>query len=144
LELKNLLEFFLIDSPAHPGEYFPRASGMRFRYDKSRPAFDAVTAIELGDLDRGYNAIDMSGADGRLYSLTCPFYVGLVLVAIPKYSKGKLSLVPKNKDGQPLKSKVEALDDPRSSTAQMMGPQGKMDQSSIATRNGDSALHEIK
>src|SRR6185369_12979634 len=25
-ELKHLLEFFLIDSPAHPGEYFPRCS----------------------------------------------------------------------------------------------------------------------
>jgi 5'-nucleotidase len=143
-ELKNLFEFFLVDSPAHPGEYFPRTSGLRFRYDKSRLVFDAVTSIELGDLDRGYHAIDMSGADGRLYSLTCPFYVGLVLVAIPKYSKGKLSLVPKNKDGQPLKSRIEALDDPRSSTAQMMGPQGKMDQASVATRNGDSAVHEIK
>lgn len=143
-ELKNLLEFFLVDSPAHPGEYFPRASGMRFRYDKSRPAFDAVTAIELGDLDRGYNAIDMSGADGRLYSLTCPFYVGLVLVAIPKYTKGKLSLVPKNKDGQPLKSRIEALDEPRASTAQMMGPPGKVDHGSVAIREGNSAVHEIK
>ena len=53
-ELKNLLEFFLVDNPAHPGEYFPRASGMRFRYDPSRPKFDVVTAIEIGDLDRGY------------------------------------------------------------------------------------------
>jgi 5'-nucleotidase len=34
-ELKNLLEFFLVDNPAHPGEYFPRASGMRFHYDPS-------------------------------------------------------------------------------------------------------------
>ena len=47
-ELKNLLEFFLVDNPAHPGEYFPRASGMRFRYDPSRPQFDVVTAIETG------------------------------------------------------------------------------------------------
>src|SRR5450631_853563 len=51
-ELKNILEFFLVDSPAHPGEYFPRASGMRFRYDPSRPQFDVVTAIEMGDIDR--------------------------------------------------------------------------------------------
>ena len=35
-ELKNLLEFFLVDNPVHPGEYFPRASGMRFRYDPVR------------------------------------------------------------------------------------------------------------
>ena len=98
-ELKNLLEFFLVDNPAHPGEYFPRASGMRFRYDLSRPKFDVVTAIELGDLDRGYRAIDITGKDERLYSLTCPLMLGTILVAIPKYTKGKLPLVPKNKDG---------------------------------------------
>jgi 5'-nucleotidase / UDP-sugar diphosphatase len=51
-DLKHLLEFFLIDNPVHPGELFPRASGMRFRYDPSRPQFDVVTAIEIGDIDR--------------------------------------------------------------------------------------------
>ena len=30
------------DNPTHPGEYFPRASGMRFRYDLARPKFDAA------------------------------------------------------------------------------------------------------
>jgi 5'-nucleotidase len=65
-ELKHLLEFLLVENPAHPGEYFPRASGMRFRYDPSRPTFDVVTAIEIGDLDRGYSAIDISGQDARL------------------------------------------------------------------------------
>ena len=98
-DLKNILEFFLVDSPAHPGEYFPRASGMRFRYDPSRPKFDVVTAIEMGDIDRGYRAIDISGKDERLYSLTCPLMLGLIIVAIPKYTKGKLALVPKNKTG---------------------------------------------
>ena len=69
LELKNMLEFFLIDNPAHPGEYFPRTSGLRLTYDPSRPKFDVVTGIELGDLDRGYSAIDISGQDATLYSL---------------------------------------------------------------------------
>ena len=127
-ELKHLLEFFLVDNPAHPGEYFPRASGMRFRYDPSRPKFDVVTAIEVGDLDRGYRAIDITGKDERLYSLTCPLMVGQIVVAIPKYTKGKLALVPKNKDGQPLKSKVEALDDPRDDTPDLLPPAGTMDQ----------------
>ncbi len=71
------------DNPAHPGEYFPRTSGMRFRYDSSRPKFDVVTAIEIGDLDNGYRAIDISGKDERLYSLTCPLMVGTILVGIP-------------------------------------------------------------
>ena len=138
-ELKNLLEFFLVDNPAHPGEYFPRSSGMRFRYDLSRPRFDVVTAIEIGDLDRGYRAIDISGKDNHLYSLTCPLMLGTILVGIPKYTKGKLPLVPKNKEGKPLESRVEALDDPRNSTANLLPPPGTVDQRSIATGGGEQA-----
>jgi 5'-nucleotidase / UDP-sugar diphosphatase len=143
-ELKNLLEFLLVDNPAHPGEFFPRSSGMRFRYDPSRPKFDAVTAIELGDLDRGYRAIDITGKDERLYSLTCPLMVGQFIVAIPKFTEGKLVLVPKNKAGQPLKSKTEALDDPRSSTPDLLPPPGTLDESSVATGTGKDAVREIK
>ena len=143
-ELKHLLEFLLVDNPAHPGEYFPRASGMRFRYDPSRPKFDIVTAIELGALDRGYRAIHITGKDERLYSLTCPLYLGQILVAIPKYTKGKLPLVAKNKDGQPLKSKVEALDDPRDDTPDLLPPAGTTDQASVATGTGKAAGREIK
>ena len=143
LELKNLLEFMLVDNPAHPGEYFPRASGMRFRYDASRPMFDVVTAIEIGDLDRGYRAIDITGNDGRLYSLTCPLYLGVIVVAIPKYTKGKLALVPKNKEGQPLTSRVEALDDPRdNNTPYLLPPPGTVDKGSVAT--GADTAREIK
>lgn len=144
LELKHMLEFLLVDNPAHPGEYFPRASGMRFHYDMSRSTFDAVTFIELGDLDRGYSAIDISGKDGRLYSLTCPLYLGIILVAIPKYTKGKLPLSPKNKDGQPLKSRVEALDDPRLDTPDLLPPPGTTDSSSIAMEAGNNPGREIK
>jgi 5'-nucleotidase / UDP-sugar diphosphatase len=144
LELKNLLEFFLVDNPAHPGEYFPRTSGMRFRYNPSRPKFDVVTAIEMGDLDRGYRAIDISGKDERLYSLTCSLYVGLILAAIPKYTKGKLPLVPKNKNGQPLKSRIEALDDPRHSTPDLLPPAGTVDRRSIDAEAGKGAALEIK
>jgi 5'-nucleotidase len=144
LELKNLIEFFLVDNPAHPGEYFPRTSGMRFRYDKSRPMFNVVTAIELGDLDRGYKAIDISGKDQRLYSLTCPLMLGTILVGIPKYTKGKLPLLAKNKAGAPLTSRVDALDAPRSSTAHLMAPPGTVDKSSVATGAGTGVVQEIK
>lgn len=143
-DLKNLLEFFLVDNAAHPGEYFPRTSGMRFRYDKSRPTFDVVTAIELGDLDRGYKAIDISGKDARLYSLTCPLMLGVILVAIPKYTKGKLALVAKNKDGKQLTSRVEALDAPRENSGYLLAPAGTVDKNSVATGSGSGATREIK
>jgi 5'-nucleotidase/UDP-sugar diphosphatase len=143
-DLKALLEFFLIDSAAHPGEYFPRASGLRFHYDLSRPQFDVVTAIELGDLDRGYRAIDISAADPQLYSLSCPLMLGMIITAIPKYTKGKLALVAKNRQGQPLTSKVDALDDPRQSTAHLLAPKGMLDASSVATGTEGGAVREIK
>jgi 5'-nucleotidase len=149
-DLKALLEFFLVDSPAHPGEYFPRASGLRFHYDLSRPTFDVVTAIELGDLDSGYRAIDTSGQDQRLYSLSCPLMLGMIITAIPKYTKGKLAPVAKNRQGQPLTSKVDALDDPRHSTAHLLAPRGTLDASSVATGagegtgTGNGAVREVK
>jgi 5'-nucleotidase/UDP-sugar diphosphatase len=133
-----------VDNPTHPGEFFPRASGMRFRYDLSRPKFDAVTAIELGDIDRGYKAIDISGKSERLYSLTCPLMVGQYIVAIPKFTKGQLQIVAKNRKGQPLKSKVEALEDPRSNTPDLLSPTGKTDRKSIATGGKSKAAKEIK
>ena len=143
-ELKNVLEFMLVDNPAHPGEYFPRASGMRFQYDPSRPKFDVVTAVEMGDLDRGYRAIDISGKDEQLYSLTCPLYLGQIIVAIPKYTKGELALVPKNKEGQPLKSKVEALDLPRDNSPYLLPPPGRLDAGSVARLEKKGALAEVK
>lgn len=143
-ELKNLLEFLLVDNPTHPGEYFPRSSGMRFRYDPSRPMFDVVTAIEVGDVDRGYRAIDISGKDRSLYSLSCPLYLGLIIAAIPKFTKGKLALEPKKKDGQPLKSKVDALDDLRGDTPYLLPPPGKLDSNEVATGTGAHGVREIK
>ena len=144
-ELKHILEFLLVDNPAHPGETIPRTSGMRYRYDPSRPKFDAVTAIELGDLDRGYRAIDITEQDGRLYSVSCPLYLGLIVVAIPKYTKGLLALVPKDKDGKPLGSRVEALDAPRDAqTPYLLPPEGTLDKASVAAGVGKNGAREIK
>jgi 5'-nucleotidase len=143
-ELKHLLEFLLVDNPAQPGQFFPRTSGMRFRYDPLRPQFDVVTAIEMGDFDRGYQTIDISGKDTRLYSLTCPLYFAVIAVAIPKYTKGKLTLVPKNKEGQPLKSKVEALTELASETPDLLPPAGVIDRESFATLPEKFAAREIK
>jgi 5'-nucleotidase len=143
-ELRNVLEFLLVDNPTHPGEYFPRASGMRFSYDPSRPKFDVVTAIELGDLDRGYHAIDITGEDERLYSLTCPLYLGVIIVAIPKHTKGQLPLVPKNREGRPLASRIEALDAPSDNSGYLLPPPGAVDKGSVATSTEPGAVREVK
>jgi 5'-nucleotidase len=141
-EIKNILEFLLPDNPAHPGEYFPRSSGMKFTYDMTRPKFDMVTAIELGDYDHGYKMIDITGSDQKLYSLTCPLYLGIIIVAIPDYTKGLLAIVPKNAKGEPLKSRVEALDTPDNDNPYILPPPGKVDENEIALKA--NTVTEIK
>ena len=64
-DLKSLMEFFLVDSPTLPGQYFPRVSGLRVYYDKSRPPYDQVTEIQLGDLESGYRGIDLTSTGRR-------------------------------------------------------------------------------
>ena len=88
--------------------------------------------------------IDIAGKDERLYSPHLPLMLGTFLTAIPKFTKGKLALVPKNKDGQPLTSRLEALEDPRNSTANLLAPPGTVDRSSVATGTGKDADREIK
>jgi 5'-nucleotidase len=82
---------------------------MRFTYDPARPRLDQVTEIAVGDIDRGYVPIDITGADPRLYGVTSPLFFPLMVAAIPKLTQGALDLVPKNGQGQPLQSRVEAV-----------------------------------
>lgn len=139
-ELKNLLEFFLMDDPNHPGEYFPRVSGLRFRYDPSRPRFNQVVSLELGSLAGGYEPLDLNS--DRLLSFSTSLYAGLVVAAIPKLSQGALALQPKLADGSPLTSRTDAIADPRFSTGPYVLPVGvSLDRSSTAL---DAARREIK
>ncbi|MFQ6538043.1 MULTISPECIES: bifunctional metallophosphatase/5'-nucleotidase [Aphanothece] len=139
-ELKNLLEFFLVDDPNHPGEYFPRVSGLRFTYDPGRPRFDQVVGLELGDLQRGYRPLDLASAD--LLSFSTSLYVGVIVAAIPRLSKGALSLQPKLADGSPLTNRTEAIADPRASSGPYVLPAGaSLDRASTAL---DAAQREIK
>jgi 5'-nucleotidase len=70
--------------------------------------------------------------------------LGLIVAAIPKYTKGRLALVPKNRNGAPLTSKVEALDDPRGSTPELLPPKGTTDRGSVVTAAETNAVREIK
>ena len=123
-EIKNVLEFCLSGSPARPGDYFPRASGLRFTYDPARPKFDMVTEVALGDLDRGYSAIDITGADSQIYGITSPLFFAMLLIAIPKFTDGRLTLVAKDKQGKPLQSRVAAIAVPLLETPDLLPQAG--------------------
>ncbi len=125
-EIKNCLEFLLIGNPNLPGQYFPRVSGIRFRYDPTRPKFDSVTQIDLGDLASGYRTIDLSDTSTTLYSVACNLYFGLMIMSISR--KAGVSFVPKRKDGTPLQSRVEALPEAPQSGPYLLPPKGAIEQ----------------
>ena len=144
-ELKNILEFCLAGSPARPGDYFPRASGLHFTYDPKRPTFDQVTAIAIGDMDRGYTPIDMSGAEKQIYGVTAPLFFALLIVAIPKFTNGKLKLTAKDSAGKPLASRVAAVAVPIRATPDLLPEAGTaIDARDIAARATGGAALEIK
>jgi 5'-nucleotidase len=145
-EIKNCLEFFLPGNPNLPGQYYPRVSGMRFRYDLSRPRYDAVTEIAVGDLTRGYRTIDVSETASELYSLGCNLYLGIILGSIPKKTGGALALAPKKADGTPLRSRADAL--PPGELVQsgpyLLPPKGEVAQEDAVRDSGAAASLEIK
>jgi 5'-nucleotidase len=144
-ELKNVLEFCLAGSPARAGDYFPRASGMRFAFDPARPRFDQVTEVALGDLDQGYTAIDITDADSRIYGVASPLWFALMVVAIPKFTGGKLSVVAKNKHGEPLQCRAEAIAAPARVTPDLLPQTGtSIDVAEMVELSAEGAPLEIK
>lgn len=142
-ELKNILNFFLLDDPIQVGQYFPRTSGMRFTYDPNAPKLNMVRSIELGNLQDGYREIDISESAEELYSLCTPLYAGLILVAIPKLTKGALEVIPKNQDGTPIETRSEALVDPRSSRSPyILKPDGAIDSKATVTSQAQQEIKE--
>lgn len=123
-DIKNAIEFLLAGSPARPGDYFPRTSGLRFTYDPARPQFDQVTELALGDFDRGYTAIDITEAARQLYAMACPLFFALMLVSIPTMTDGKLTFVAKNRQGEPLQSRMEAIAVPALETPDLLPQRG--------------------
>jgi len=142
-EIKNCLEFLVAGNPNLPGQYFPRVSGMRFRYDPSRPPYDKVTRIEIGDLSRGYRVIDISGASKELYSVAANLYLGLMLSSMPKKTDGALQFAPKKKDGTPLGSRADALPTEQSGPY-LLPPRGTIDREHVVPEPGAAASIEIK
>jgi 5'-nucleotidase len=70
--------------------------------------------------------------------------LAVLSVPIPKLSEGKLAFVPKNKDGQPLTTRIEALEMPRGNSGYLLAPPAKVDKSSVDMGAGKDATNEIK
>ena len=80
------------------------------------------------------------------FSFSCPLQLVPFISGISELTKGHLLVVPKNKDGQPLKSRVEALELPgeHKSTPDLVLRQGTVDKESIVTETENNVVLELK
>ncbi len=74
----------------------------------------------------------------------CLFAQSIHSIGRTDRNRTKARFAPKNKEGQPLHSKVEALEEPRDQTPYLLPPKGMLDRSVIAAVTGRNGAREIK
>lgn len=96
-ELKTVCE---VDASITPlmGDAQLYISGMNFTFNPNRLIFNKVTKASLVNEDGTEAAID----DSKLYRVVCGLYSAQMLSIVGEKSFGLMSLVPKNKEGEPI------------------------------------------
>ena len=140
-ELKNMLEFFLVDNPAHPGEYFPRASGLQV------PLRPVAPEVRRRDRHRNRRHRPRLPRDRHHRQRRAPVQRHVPAVCSPRSSwpsrntpRASCRWWPRTRTASRSTSKVEALDDPRSDTPDLLPPAGTMDKASVATTTANGAV----
>lgn len=100
-EVKNVLEAMLI-APKMSSANFPFWSGIRYKYNPRRIVLDQVYEVSLGSEETGYEKIDLSKNNEKLYSLTTNNYVLEFFGLVTDITFGLLKIEPKNEFGQPI------------------------------------------
>ncbi|MBN2159246.1 MAG: bifunctional metallophosphatase/5'-nucleotidase [Spirochaetes bacterium] len=110
-EIKKALEVATSIYPLRGGDYFLQVSGLRYRYNPYRMIFDRVTGIDLGDETGGYRPLDYSESNRSLYRITANMYNATFLKIVGDFTLNILNIVPKDRNGKPIKDLAEALVD---------------------------------
>jgi len=98
-EVKNVLEAMLL-APKLSTANFPFWSGVRYKYNPRRIILDQVYEVSLGSEEKGYETIDLSKNNEKLYSLTTNNYVLEFFGLVTEVTFGLLKVEPKDEFGQ--------------------------------------------
>jgi len=102
-EIKKGLEILTTIYKLKGGDYFLQISGVKVKYNPNRVWFDRVTDIQIGNAKEGYKKLDYSSSNKKLYRLTADIYNATFLKIVGKFTFGILDIVPKDKNGKPIK-----------------------------------------
>jgi 5'-nucleotidase len=110
-ELKRALEILTSIRPIKGDDYYLQISGLRFTYNPQRFIFDRVTHIATGSEEEGYQPLDYSKSNKKLYRVAANIYNASFLKLVGSFTYSMLDIVPKDKNGIPLKKLSAALVD---------------------------------
>ena len=110
-ELKRVLEILTSIRPIKGDDYYMQISGLRCTYNPRRVIFDRVTNIETGSEEEGYQPLDYSKSNKKLYRVAANIYNASFLKLVGHFTYSMLDIVPKDKNGRPLTKLSEALID---------------------------------
>lgn len=96
-EIKKLLEIETTLAPAKEDMHL-QIAGVRFSYDPQGPAFSRVRQAEAEAGDGGWQPLE----DNRLYRVCSNWKTFLMRAQLEKLSGGKITVVPKDEDGNPI------------------------------------------
>jgi 5'-nucleotidase len=107
-EIKKMLEILTSIHKLKGSEYFLQISGLRVTYNPYRMIFDRVTGIWIGDETEGYRPLDYSNSNKDLHCVTANIYNATFLDVIGDYTMGILKIVPKDRNGNPIRDLAQA------------------------------------
>jgi len=107
-ELKKACEVLTTVYPMKNSDYFLQLAGIQITYNNNRMLFDRVTKISIEDENGNYQPLDYSDANNRLYKVVSNIYNATFLKVIGSFTNNILTIVPKNKSGNPIEDLATA------------------------------------
>lgn len=110
-EIKKAFEVVTTVYPRKGLDFFLQISGAKFRYNPNRVLFDRVVDIEIADSAGIFAPLDLSSRNKKFYKVGCDFFVGAFIKFVGDFTGGILTMVPKDRSGQPIVDLTKALVD---------------------------------
>lgn len=110
-EIKDALEVTTSVVPLKGDAFYLHVSGLKYQYNPNRIFFDRVTGIQQLMPDGSYQELDYSSNNTKLYRVAANLYNATMMTLVEDFTKGILTIIPKDKNGVALDGLTPAMVD---------------------------------